>query len=83
MHLDRGIVHTYRRSDGLFTRPDDQNTITRQSSDTSNTPRDLASADLLHCQERRLDKSSLPQIYHQVFNKETFVRDKTYFLEKA
>ena len=40
MQLDRGIVHTYRRSDGLSTRPYDQNTLIRQSTDTSDALRD-------------------------------------------
>ena len=40
MHLDRGIVHTYRWSDGLSTRPDDQKTFTRQSTDTNGAPKD-------------------------------------------
>ena len=40
MHPDRGIARTYRRSDGLSKRPDDQNTLTRQSADTNDAPRD-------------------------------------------
>ena len=40
MHPDRVIVRTYRHSDGISTRPNDQNTLTCQSSDTNNTPRD-------------------------------------------
>ena len=40
MHPDRGILHTYRRSDGLSTRPDNHNTFTRQSADTNEFPRD-------------------------------------------
>ena len=40
MHPYRGIVHVYRRSDGLSTRPDDQNTVTHQYTDTNDTPRD-------------------------------------------
>ena len=36
---DRGIVRTYRRSDGISIRPDGQNTLTRQSADTNNAPR--------------------------------------------
>ena len=40
MHPDRGIVRTYIWSDGLSTRPDNQNTFTRQSADTNNAPRD-------------------------------------------
>ena len=40
MYPDRGIVRTYRLSDGLSTRPDDQNTLTRQSVDKINGPRD-------------------------------------------
>ena len=39
MQPDRGIVRMYRRSDGLYTIPDDQNTLTRQSTDTKNPPR--------------------------------------------
>ena len=40
MQPDRGIVCTYRRSDNPSTIPDDQNTLTRQSSDTDDAPRD-------------------------------------------
>ena len=40
MHPDRGIVSTYRRSYGLSTRPDDHNSLTRQSIDTNDAPRD-------------------------------------------
>ena len=36
----RGLEHTYRNSDGLSTIPDDQNTLTHQSTDISVTPRD-------------------------------------------
>ena len=39
MHPERGIVRTYRRLDGLSTRPDDQNTLTCQSADTNYAPR--------------------------------------------
>ena len=40
MYLDRGIVSTYRRSDGLSTIPDNQNILIHQSADTNNAPRD-------------------------------------------
>ena len=40
MHPGRGKVPTYRQSGGLSTRPDDQNTLTRQSTNTNNSPRD-------------------------------------------
>ena len=40
MHLDRGIVRTYRRSDGLSMRPNDQNTLNCQSADTKDALRD-------------------------------------------
>ena len=40
MHPDRGILRTYRRLDGISTRPDNHNTLTNQSSDTKNEPRD-------------------------------------------
>ena len=40
IHPYRGIVHTYRWLDVLSTIPDDQNTLTRQSADTNNAPRD-------------------------------------------
>ena len=40
MHPDRVIVRMYRRSDGLSTRPDYQNTLTHQSADTNDAPRD-------------------------------------------
>ena len=40
MHIDRGIVRTYRRSDGLSTRTDDQNTLTRQSANKNDVPRE-------------------------------------------
>ena len=41
MHPDRGIVRTFIRSDGLYTRPEDQNTLTHQPSDTKYAPEDL------------------------------------------
>ena len=40
MHPDRLIVRMYRRSDVLLTRPDNQNTLTCQSADTYDSPRD-------------------------------------------
>ena len=40
MHQDRVIVHIYRHPDGLSTIPDDQTTLTRQSADTNDAPRD-------------------------------------------
>ena len=39
MHRYIVIVHTERLSDGLSTRPDDQKTLTCQSSGTSDAPR--------------------------------------------
>ena len=39
MHPDRGTVRTYRRSDGLYTIPDDQNTLTLQSANTNDAPK--------------------------------------------
>ena len=44
MHPARGIVRIYRRSHGLSMRPDDQSTLTRQSANTNDSPRDP-----LHC----------------------------------
>ena len=41
MHPERVIVLTYRRLDNISKRQDDQNTLTRQSADTNNAPRDL------------------------------------------
>ena len=40
MHPDRGIVRMYIRSDGLSTIPYDQNTLTHQSTDMNDDPRD-------------------------------------------
>ena len=40
MHPDRCIVRTYRWSDGLSTRPDNQNILTCQSVNTKDAPRD-------------------------------------------
>ena len=40
MHPYRGIVYTYIRSYGISTIPDDQNTLTLQSADIKNAPRD-------------------------------------------
>ena len=40
MHPYRGIVHTERRSDGISMIPDGPNTLTFQSADTNDTPRD-------------------------------------------
>ena len=41
MHPYRGIVCTYIQLDGLSMRPNDQNTLTCQSSNTNDAPRDL------------------------------------------
>ena len=47
MHPDREIVRTYRRSYGLSTVPDDHNTLTHQSADTNDAPKEpLSSAPL-------------------------------------
>ena len=40
MNPDRGIVRTYRRSDGLSMRPDDHNTLTFQSVNKNGAPRE-------------------------------------------
>ena len=40
MHPYRGIVHMERRSDGISMIPDGPNTLTFQSADTNDTPRD-------------------------------------------
>ena len=40
MHPDRGMVRTYRLSYGLFMRRDNQNTLTCQSTNKNNVPRD-------------------------------------------
>ena len=40
MHLDRGIVEKYKRSDGLSKILDNQNTLTWKSADTNDAPRD-------------------------------------------
>ena len=40
MHLDRGIVRTYRWSDGISTRQDNHNNLNCQSSDTKDALRD-------------------------------------------
>ena len=40
VHPDRGIVRTYRHSDGLSTIPYDPNTLTPQSAVTNDAPRD-------------------------------------------
>ena len=40
MDTDRVIVSMYRRSYGLSTIPDDQNNLTRQSTDTNDAPKD-------------------------------------------
>ena len=39
MHPDRGIVRTYRSSDGISTRLNDHNTLTSQSADTNDSTR--------------------------------------------
>ena len=46
MHLDREMVCMYRRSDGISTRPDYQNTLTHQSVDKKDAPRDPFTASL-------------------------------------
>ena len=43
MHPDIEIVRTYRQSKGLSMRPDDRNTLTCQSANRSEAPRDSAS----------------------------------------
>ena len=48
MHPDRGIARTYRRSDGLSKRPDDHNTLTRQSADTNDAPKDPLHGPIVH-----------------------------------
>ena len=40
MHPDRGIVCTYRWSDGISMIPDDHNTLTCQSANTNNATRE-------------------------------------------
>ena len=40
MHTDIGMLHMYRRSDSLSTGPDDMNTLTCQSTDKKDAPRD-------------------------------------------
>ena len=60
MNPDRGIIHTYRRSDCLSTIPDGPNTLTRQYASTNDTPRDPQSLALLHGGEE--DSSSLGRI---------------------
>ena len=40
MHPDRVTVRMYRRPEGLSTRPDDQTTLTCQSANTNDAPRD-------------------------------------------
>ena len=40
MHPYRLIVRTYIQSDGIYTRPDYQNTLTRQSANSNDDPRD-------------------------------------------
>ena len=41
MQPDRVIVLTYRRSDSISSRPEDQNTLTHQSADMNDDPPDL------------------------------------------
>ena len=40
IHPDRVILCTYRRSDGIYMIPDDQNTLTHQYADTNEPPRE-------------------------------------------
>ena len=40
MHPERGILHTHIWSDSISTRPDKPNTLTRQSDNTNDAPRD-------------------------------------------
>ena len=42
MNPYRSIVRTYRRLDSLFTRPDNHKTLTCQSSDKNDAPRNLS-----------------------------------------
>ena len=48
MHPDRVIARTDRRSDVLSTRPDYQNTLTCQSADTNDAPRDPLHGPVTH-----------------------------------
>ena len=48
MYLERGIVRTYRWSDGLSTIPDNQNTLTRQYANTNDAPRDPLHGPVTH-----------------------------------
>ena len=41
MQTERGIVRTYRCSDGLYMIPDGTNTLTHQSAGTNDAPRGL------------------------------------------
>ena len=40
MHPYRGILCKYIQSDGLYTIPDDQNTLTLQSANTNDAPKE-------------------------------------------
>ena len=40
MYPGRGILRTYRRSDSLSTRPDNQNTLNIKYANTNDAPRD-------------------------------------------
>ena len=51
MHPDRGIVRTYISLDGLSTILDDQNTLTHQSADTNNAPRDPLNGPVIEVKE--------------------------------
>ena len=48
MYLDRRTLSTYIWSDGLSTIPDNQNTLTPQSTDMSNAPKDPPFSARLH-----------------------------------
>ena len=51
MHLDRAILHMYRRSGGLSTRPHGPNTLTCQSTGTNAAHRDLLRGPVTHIQQ--------------------------------
>ena len=74
MYPDKVTVRMYRYSYGLYTRPDDQNTLTRQYADTNNTTRETLHSplqassfhDTMNCETNSytsLDKPSIQPMY--------------------
>ena len=59
MYQDRGIVCKYRLSDGLSMISDDQNTLTRQSADVNDAPREPLHSPITYIIRRKVKEGNL------------------------